>query len=96
MKVISNGLSNRTWVSDLQQYEVSEAHLEGVVESSSTVFIQTAIIGSMLAYETTKILNLSKINCESQCLNVYNNVADSSLCDILAKCTSTCWHELSR
>ena len=60
LRVISSGLSERTWIFDLQDFEVSDALFEGVVESSSTIFIQTAIIGSMLAYKTKKILSLSK------------------------------------
>ena len=93
LRVISNGLSKRRWISDLEEYEAREAHLEGVIESSSTVFLQTAIIGSMLAYETSKILDLSKRNCEQQCSENFENVLNSTFCDSISQCSTKCFQE---
>ena len=74
LKVIVNGycyrkvgVSGHKWITDLEEYEANAAHLEGVVESTSTIFIQTAIVGSILAYQPTKILSESM--CEQQCSN---------------------------
>ena len=42
-------VSGQKWITDLEEYEASAAHLEGVVESTFSIYIQTGILGSILA-----------------------------------------------
>ena len=99
LKVIANGccfkelnVSRYKWITDLEEYEANAAHLEGVVKSTSTIFIQTAIVGSILAYKTKRVLDLSKSNCEEQCANLSDSL-DSDFCEDMSKCVSACISE---
>eukprot|EP00092_Neocalanus_flemingeri_P011901 GFUD01012833.1.p1 GENE.GFUD01012833.1~~GFUD01012833.1.p1 ORF type:complete len:543 (-),score=72.59 GFUD01012833.1:141-1769(-) len=89
LKVIVNGCRYKEWIPDLEEYEASAAHLEGVVESTPTVFIQSVIVGSLLAYQTTEILLQSERNCELQCSNS-SGLLDLASCNAMSECISAC------
>ena len=43
------GVSGTAWISEFEDYEATTAHIEGILEGTSTIFVQTAIFGCMLA-----------------------------------------------
>eukprot|EP00092_Neocalanus_flemingeri_P034913 GFUD01037988.1.p1 GENE.GFUD01037988.1~~GFUD01037988.1.p1 ORF type:complete len:676 (+),score=130.63 GFUD01037988.1:242-2029(+) len=99
LKVITNGcfyqksdVPGFKWITDLEEYEATAAHLEGIVESTSTIFIQTAIVGSILAYQTEEILGLARSKCEDWCSSG-SVLLDLASCNNMTRCISTCFAE---
>ena len=46
-------------MSELEEYDATTAHIEGILEGTITIFVQSAIIGCMIAYDTTRTLFLN-------------------------------------
>jgi hypothetical protein len=61
------------WISELEEYEATTAHIEGILEETTTIFVQTAIFGCMLAYDPTMGFRLAENNCQFLSLDTKEN-----------------------